>query len=87
MTSTYYPKPRLVERWSPKAKGPNTKCQKTLYCKAQRRSFLCYEPTVDGKNYCEACAKRSLTLTDRKPPSQVEPEQYHWTNDKPRKRA
>ena len=84
MSSTYYPKPRLVERWSPKAKGPNEFCQKTKY---DGKPHLCQAPTIDGKQYCEDCAKRTLTLTDRKPPELVQPEQYHWTNDKPRKRA
>lgn len=87
MSSVYYGKPRLVEPGSFKRRGPNEFCQKTKY--EHGRPHLCQAPTVDGKTYCEACAKRSLTLTDRKPPSQVAPEQYHWSNDQliPRKRA
>ena len=86
MTSTYYPKPRLVERWSPKAKGPNKFCQKTKYDQQQRLRYLCYAPTIDGKQYCDTCFKETLTGGDRKPPEAVAIEPLHWTNDK-RKRA
>ena len=85
MSSVYYPKPRGTERWTGKPKLPNTVCQKTLH--DGRWAHLCHAPTLDGKQYCDDCFKETLTGKDRKPPSQVEPEQYHWTNDKPRKRA
>ena len=87
MSSKYYGKPRLVEPWSPKRKGPNEVCQKTLYENEQR--FLCYAPTIDGKQYCETCFIKTLTGEDRKPPEQPAPKPYAWSNDQliPRKRA
>lgn len=84
MSSVYYPKARNVERWTGKAKEPNYFCKKVSYREGQAHE--CGEPT-EGKVYCPSCARKLLTLTDRKPPELVQPEQYHWTNDKPRKRA
>jgi hypothetical protein len=87
MSSTYYPKPRLVERWTVKPKGPNTVCQKTLYENEQR--FLCSAPTVNGKQYCETCATKTLKGRDRTVPAPTVLDAYHWSNDQliPRKRA
>lgn len=86
MSSVYYPKPRNVERWTGKPKLPNTVCQKTIYDQQQRLRYLCYAPTIDGKQYCDTCFRETLTGGDRKPPEAVAIEQLHWTNDK-RKRA
>jgi hypothetical protein len=85
MSKVYVGKPRLVEPWSPKAKEPNMLCQKTLYHNC--RPYLCFAPTLDGKQYCDKCFKETLTGKDRKPPEAVAIEPLHWTNDKPRKRA
>lgn len=88
MAKKYYPKPRLVERWTVTPKGPNTECQKTLYDNAQ--PYICEAPTVDGKTYCADCARKTLTLTDRAPlPDQPAPKPFHWNTDQilPRKRA
>ena len=84
MSSVYYPKPRGVERWTGKAREPNYFCKKVSYRDSQAHE--CGEPT-EGKTYCPSCARKLLTLTDRKLPEQVAVEPHHWTNDKPRKRA
>jgi hypothetical protein len=84
MSSVYYAKQRVIERWTGKAKEPNQFCKKISYRDGD--AYECNEPT-EGKVYCPACARKLLTLTDRKPSEQVATEQYHWTNDKPRKRA
>ena len=84
MSSVYYPKPRGIERWTNKPREPNQVCKKVSY--REGKAHECGAAT-EGKSYCPSCARKLLTLTDRKPPEQVAPEQYHWTNDKPRKRA
>jgi len=84
MSSVYYPKPRGTERWTGKPKEPNQFCKKVSYRDGQAHE--CGEAT-EGKSYCPSCARKLLTLTDRKSPEQVATEAYHWTNDKPRKRA
>ncbi len=86
MSSVYCPKPRGIERWTNKPREPNQFCKKVSYREGQAHE--CGEPT-EGKSYCPSCARKLLTLTDRKPPEQVATEQYHWSNDQliPRKRA
>jgi|GEM_PF-2758312 len=63
----------------------NETCRKISYRAGQAHE--CGEPTENGATYCGLCKRHLITLTDRKSPEQVAPEQYHWTNDKPRKRA
>jgi hypothetical protein len=84
MASVYVPKQRVIERWTVKPKAPNQACRKVTLHNGQ--AFECAEPT-EGKTYCPACAEKLLRLTDRKPPEHVATDAYHWTNDKPRKRA
>ena len=87
MSRKYVGRPRKAEPWSPRAKEPNTVCQKTKY-EAERR-FLCSAPTVGGKQYCDKCYRETLTGGDRKSPEQPAPKAYAWANDQiiPRKRA
>lgn len=87
MSKVYVGKPRLVEPWSPRAREPNTVCQKTLY--DDRRPYLCSAPTVNGKQYCETCATKTLKGKDRTVPAPNVLDAYHWSNDQliPRKRA
>ena len=86
MSSKYYGKPRLVEPWSAKRKGPNQACRKVSY-----RDGDAYEcgAATEGKVYCPSCAHKLLTLTDRQSPEQPAPKAYAWTQDQifPRKRA
>lgn len=87
MAKKYYPKPRLVERWTVKPKGPNTECRKITYRDGDAHE--CGEAT-EGRMYCPACAQKLLTLTDRAPlPDQPAPKPFHWATDQilPRKRA
>jgi hypothetical protein len=86
MSSKYYGKPRLVEPWSAKRKGPNQACRKVSYRDGD--AYECGHAT-EGKTYCPACAEKLLTLTDRPSPEQPAPKPYAWTQDQifPRKRA
>ena len=84
MSRKYVGRPRKAEPWSPRAKELNMLCQKTKY--EAGRPFLCYAPTLNGKQYCGTCATKTLTGGDRKPPEQAAPKAYAWANDK-RKRA
>jgi len=86
MSSVYCGKPRLVEPWSAKRKGPNLACRKVSYRDGD--AYECGHAT-DGKTYCPSCAAKLLKLTDRKPPEQPAPKPYAWSNDQliPRKRA
>jgi len=85
MSSVYIGKARNVERWTGKPRLPNEICRKVSY--REGHAHECGEPTENGATYCGSCKRHLITLTDRKSPEQVAPEQYHWTNDKPRKRA
>jgi hypothetical protein len=86
MSSVYIGKARNVERWTGKAKEPNYFCKKVSY--RDGAAHECNEPT-EGKSYCPSCARKLLTLTDRKPPEMPAPKPYAWTQDQifPRKRA
>jgi hypothetical protein len=86
MSSVYIGKARNVERWTGKAKEPNYFCKKVSYRDGDAHE--CNEPT-EGKSYCPSCARKLLTLTDRKPPEMPAPKPYAWTQDQifPRKRA
>jgi len=86
MSSVYYPKPRGIERWTNKPREPNQVCKKVSYREGQAHE--CGAAT-EGKSYCPSCARKLLTLTDRKPPEMPAPKPYAWTQDQifPRKRA
>jgi len=86
MSSVYYPKPRGIERWTNKPREPNQVCKKVSY--REGKAHECGAAT-EGKVYCPSCARKLLTLTDRKSPEQPAPKPYAWTQDQifPRKRA
>ena len=74
MPYVYQGKPPLSERTAT-IKQRNEACRKVTYRDGD--AYECGAPT-DGRNYCAACERRLITLTDRPAPEGRRAEVHPW---------